>query len=220
MVGAARQSNPRLRGTSGARRAAQPREHAALSDSALGQLIRARREELDLRLVDLAKATGLSMSFLSQLERGLTNPSLNSLVAIAEALNTSSHALLSAVDHAADEIDSTPPGGGSIAPFDGGFARALLHGPRPLQPLEITGGYLEYPEHFSYHSCPELVYVCDGHFVWELENHGTHELHPGSTLYFGANVGHRWRIVDPAIKNRILLIVVGDAESVHPGFHQ
>jgi transcriptional regulator with XRE-family HTH domain len=51
-----------------------------------GSLIRKIRKAQNLSLVELAKKTGLSLSFLSQLERGKTNPSINALRKIANAL--------------------------------------------------------------------------------------------------------------------------------------
>lgn len=52
----------------------------------IGQKIRKRRSDFGLSLRDLAKKTGLTASFLSQIERGIISPSLNSLRKIAEAL--------------------------------------------------------------------------------------------------------------------------------------
>jgi transcriptional regulator with XRE-family HTH domain len=54
----------------------------------LGARIKARRSELDLSLRDLAAATRLSATFLSNLERGLANPTLDSLRRVSNALNT------------------------------------------------------------------------------------------------------------------------------------
>jgi transcriptional regulator with XRE-family HTH domain len=53
-----------------------------------GSIIRRTRKALKMKLMDLAEKTGLSLSFISQVERGLTNPSVNSLRKIALALNT------------------------------------------------------------------------------------------------------------------------------------
>ncbi|NIN00375.1 MAG: helix-turn-helix domain-containing protein [candidate division Zixibacteria bacterium] len=39
-----------------------------------GSIIRRIRKSQDLTLANLAKKTGLSLSFLSQVERGITNP--------------------------------------------------------------------------------------------------------------------------------------------------
>lgn len=51
-----------------------------------GAQIRARRKELGLSLEELAQRTGLTASFLSLVERDMSNPSLESLRHIAEAL--------------------------------------------------------------------------------------------------------------------------------------
>ena len=55
----------------------------------LPQMLRRRRKELGLSLRDLATRSGLSASFLSQLERGIVEPSLSSLKRIAKALRMS-----------------------------------------------------------------------------------------------------------------------------------
>jgi len=52
----------------------------------IGLKIRKRRIVYGLSLRDLAAKTNLTASFLSQIERGITNPSLNSLRRVAESL--------------------------------------------------------------------------------------------------------------------------------------
>jgi transcriptional regulator with XRE-family HTH domain len=59
-----------------------------MNDS-LGERIRSMREKRGQSLKQLALATGLTQSFLSQVERELTSPSVASLRKIAEALGTS-----------------------------------------------------------------------------------------------------------------------------------
>ena len=56
--------------------------------SPLGQRLRRRRKALSLTLKDVADGAGLSVGFISQVERGLTAPSLSSLVSIARVLRT------------------------------------------------------------------------------------------------------------------------------------
>lgn len=51
-----------------------------------GAIIRRNRKAQNMKLVDLADKTGLSLSFISQIERGLSNPSINSMRKIAVAL--------------------------------------------------------------------------------------------------------------------------------------
>jgi transcriptional regulator with XRE-family HTH domain len=52
----------------------------------LGHSIRARRQELGLSLRELAGRVGLTASFLSQIERDLASPSIESLRKISDAL--------------------------------------------------------------------------------------------------------------------------------------
>ena len=52
----------------------------------LGQRLKKRRSELGFSLRELAGQTDLTAAFLSQVERGVSNPSLNSLQSIAGAL--------------------------------------------------------------------------------------------------------------------------------------
>lgn len=52
----------------------------------LGERIRLRRQQMDISLQELANRTGLTASFLSQVERDVTEPSISSLRRIAGAL--------------------------------------------------------------------------------------------------------------------------------------
>ncbi len=63
-------------------------------DSLIGQKLKQRRDELNLSLRALAAQTGLSAAFLSQIECGKSNPSLNSLQRIAKSLGVPLHFFL------------------------------------------------------------------------------------------------------------------------------
>ena len=60
----------------------------------LGEFIRTERQMADLSLRRLAELTNVSNAYLSQIERGLHQPSIRVLRAIAEALNLSADTLL------------------------------------------------------------------------------------------------------------------------------
>lgn len=60
----------------------------------IGSKIKERRIELNLSLRDLGEKTGLTASFLSQIENDLTEPSINSLQKIATALKVPMFAFL------------------------------------------------------------------------------------------------------------------------------
>jgi transcriptional regulator with XRE-family HTH domain len=74
---------------------------------ALGALIRARRGASGLSLRDLAERTKVSNAYLSQIERGLHEPSLSVLGAIAVALEVPLATLLARAG-VLDEDDDRP----------------------------------------------------------------------------------------------------------------
>jgi transcriptional regulator with XRE-family HTH domain len=61
---------------------------------ALGSFIRTQRKLADLSLRELAEMTEVSNPYLSQLERGLHQPSVRVIKSIADALNVSAETLL------------------------------------------------------------------------------------------------------------------------------
>src|SRR4051794_7125209 len=81
----------------------------------LGELIRRHRELQELSMRQLASMVGISNPYLSQIERGLREPSERVLEAIAGGLETSADALADQAgwirhrDHAADHEDVEPP---------------------------------------------------------------------------------------------------------------
>jgi transcriptional regulator with XRE-family HTH domain len=86
--------------------------------TALGEFIRSQRRLANLSLRELAERTNVSNPYLSQIERGMHEPSVRVLRSIARALNVSAETLLSqagliergdgsaADDHVAPETES------------------------------------------------------------------------------------------------------------------
>ena len=68
-------------------------EESATSGNLLGSFIRAQRQMANLSLRELSAMTEVSNPYLSQIERGLSEPSARVLKAIAQALNLSAEAL-------------------------------------------------------------------------------------------------------------------------------
>ena len=78
---------------------------------ALGAFIRTQRQMANLSLRQLADLTSLSNPYLSQVERGLHEPSVRVLKAISDALNVSAETLLAQaglVDAVVGEKASAP----------------------------------------------------------------------------------------------------------------
>jgi transcriptional regulator with XRE-family HTH domain len=68
-------------------------EESAQTSNLLGSFIRAQRQMANLSLRELSAMTEVSNPYLSQIERGLSEPSARVLKSIAEALNLSAEAL-------------------------------------------------------------------------------------------------------------------------------
>lgn len=172
---------------------------AAVDDDAaagarLGGHIRRLRHERGLTLVQLATATDLSHPFLSQLERGLAQPSLSTLRRVALALETSPIELIAASYAPPDglgDVEVHRRGEGAIdASFAAAASRMLVTGPRPIHPLEVTGDNAEPSDAYT-HAEDEFVYVIEGEVIVELA--GTaRKLRPGDSAYYAGGVAHRW----------------------------
>jgi transcriptional regulator with XRE-family HTH domain len=85
----------------------------AQTTEALGAFIRSQRELAQLSLRQLAEMTTLSHPYLSQVERGVHQPSVRVLKLLSEALNVSAETLLVQAgllerdDQAANDADMT-----------------------------------------------------------------------------------------------------------------
>ncbi|MDO5681776.1 MAG: helix-turn-helix transcriptional regulator [Propionibacteriaceae bacterium] len=72
-----------------------PRPESLLNSPSMGSFIRAQRQLSAMSLRQLAALSNVSNAYLSQIERGLHQPSLKVVRSIAEALNISTEYLLS-----------------------------------------------------------------------------------------------------------------------------
>lgn len=85
--------------------------------NALGDFIRAQRQLAKLSLREMAAMTSVSNAYLSQVERGLHQPSIKVLHSIADALQLSTEQLLKqagwASANAAAPAATPAPGGGT-----------------------------------------------------------------------------------------------------------
>jgi transcriptional regulator with XRE-family HTH domain len=175
----------------------------------LGARIRQLRKVRGLTLVQLATATELSHPFLSQLERGLAQPSLGSLRRIAVALETSPIELIAASEEplGSTDIELRRAGSGAVPEgFAAGTARMLTHGARPFHPMEVTSDAVAPGASFT-HDEEEFLYVVEGNVVVELSGE-TYPLGPGDAIYYGGGVSHRWWSSDGA-PYRLLVVKEG-----------
>ncbi|MEU0736593.1 helix-turn-helix domain-containing protein, partial [Streptomyces lavendulocolor] len=100
----------------------------------VGVAVRRRRRAMALTLAAVAERSGLSVPFLSQIENERARPSERSLQQIADALDTTTVALLDAADPArtVDVVRATDDPGRP-------GARALVRGQHQMHAEEFTG---------------------------------------------------------------------------------
>ncbi len=79
-------------------------EHLDYQKRILGEFIKSRRKLAQLSLRELAERANISNPYLSQIERGLHEPSVRILKAISKALNVSLGSLLSQLGHSEESV--------------------------------------------------------------------------------------------------------------------
>jgi transcriptional regulator with XRE-family HTH domain len=168
----------------------------APSNDSLGHRLQTRRKSAGLSLRELASKADLTASFISQIERGQTNPSIDSLRRIAEALQVSMLYFLS--DHT--PLPSRLPKTRSLA-----YAPVVRANTRPQLTLPVSGvtyelltpGLSHKMEAVGGRLAPgtgnvarrlrepteEFIYVISGVLCVGLDS-GEHTLNPGDSIYF------------------------------------
>jgi transcriptional regulator with XRE-family HTH domain len=82
----------------------------------LGAFIRAQRQLADLSLREMAALSRISNAYLSQVERGLHQPSLTVLRAIADALGLTTEQLLAKAGWTTQPAPAEAPAGAPVEP--------------------------------------------------------------------------------------------------------
>jgi transcriptional regulator with XRE-family HTH domain len=91
----------------------------------LGGFIRSQRQLANLSLREMARLTDVSNAYLSQIERGLHQPSVRVLRSLADALNVSAETLLTQAGLIEDD-EADPTGAPNAAPGTARTVAAIL----------------------------------------------------------------------------------------------
>jgi transcriptional regulator with XRE-family HTH domain len=179
----------------------RPGETATGPAERMGSRIRELRHTDGLTLVQLAQRTGLSHSFLSQVERGLAQPSMSSLHRIAQALRTTQDKLIAGdvAEDAGPPVALLRADEGVTLPLaDHGSlssARQLPAEPGSFYPTEFVIDGRAFAE-FYRHEGNEFLYLAEGAVEVELDQDPGERLFtlgPGDSLRYPGHVPHRWR---------------------------
>ena len=164
-----------------------PAERAVLP----GQRFRRLRARRGLSLAQVARATGVSIGFLSALERGQMRSSVATLQRIAHYYRTN---ILSLFEAARENPRLVRPAERKILETTAGVRMELLAwGNTAMEPhlfrVKPNGGSGE-----SYaHEGEEFLHILRGEFEIWLSNNEHYRLKTGDSLYFESSTPHRWR---------------------------
>ena len=170
---------------------------AAAAETAVnpGQRFRRLRTRRHLSLAQVARATGVSVGFLSALERGQMRSSIATLRRIARFYRTN---ILSLFEPARDNPRLVRANQRKILETTPEVRMELLAwGNTAMEPhlfrIKPGGGSGE-----SYsHEGEEFLHVLRGNFEIWLDGKEHYELRPGDSLYFESSTPHRWRNPGP-----------------------
>jgi DNA-binding transcriptional MerR regulator/uncharacterized RmlC-like cupin family protein len=156
-----------------------------------GQRFRRLRARRGLSLAQVARATGVSIGFLSALERGQMRSSVATLQRIAHYYRTN---ILSLFEAARENPRLVRPAERKILETTAGVRMELLAwGNTAMEPhlfrVKPNGGSGE-----SYtHEGEEFLHILRGEFEIWLSSNEHYRLKTGDSLYFESSTPHRWR---------------------------
>jgi transcriptional regulator with XRE-family HTH domain len=161
-----------------------------------GKVIRDLRMQRDLTLRDLARDSGCSISFLSQIERDLVSPSVANLKKIADALGITMASFF--IDDEA-QGDSLVVRRDQRVRFSSSASRVVYESLKPrgvnsvLEPLyQILEKGACSGDRSNVHLGEEFVIVLKGQVEISLDGR-TLILGEGDSAVYNSNIPHRWR---------------------------
>lgn len=160
----------------------------------VGSRLRQLRQERDMSMRALARASGLSTNALSMIERGRTSPSVSTLYKISEALGVPITAFFR-IEPPKQEIVFRKSDDRRRVPFPRGMWEGLggesfVGGLEPfLLTLEVGASSGRFG---MLHSGHEFVFCLEGTLEYEVEDQ-RYLLEAGDSLLFAAQLRHRWR---------------------------
>lgn len=164
-------------------------------ERAIGEQVRALRQQHNLSVADLAAAAGMSQGAISKIENGQTSASLTALQSIAGALGVPISSLFDAYEQKHD-CSYVPAGKGVMIERRGtkvGHLYNLLGHARSndliMEPYLITLREDAEPYTGFLHSGLEFVHMLTGNLVYR---HGdrSYDLHAGDSLMFDPGALH------------------------------
>ncbi len=167
---------------------------------AIGKRIRALRRRKEWTLQDLAANCGLSVGFLSQVERGISSLSIVSLQAISKSLDVFPSELFLKQEAPLltenEEVSLVTKAGDQLHIQIGNYpiTYQYLSGEFPNRIIEVLIN--EFPANYRHplapHKGEEFGYVLEGHLTLKIEE-DEYSLEPGDSYHFLASKPHSYQ---------------------------
>ena len=170
---------------------------AAAISRTIGRRVRASRTELGWTLDQLAARSGVSRRMLINVEQGVTNPSIATLLRLSDALGIGLPALVDTADDGAETV--VVHRDGAIAPMwtsDAGGSAIMVAGTAPPDVSELWDWRLgpgdEHRSEAHRAGTRELMHVLSG-IVQLVVGEEEHRLKAGDSASFDGGVAHSYR---------------------------
>lgn len=146
------------------------------------------RQRAGLTLEDLARATGLTRSYVSKIERGLSSPSVGVAIKLAQALDTPVEQLFGATSSSqAVSITRNPGATGANGPR----IVAGIEGDHRMIAFVLTPGRQKASKpRMNDHKGEEILYVLSGEAQLHIAGRTEH-LRAGDCAQFDGSIPHR-----------------------------
>jgi transcriptional regulator with XRE-family HTH domain len=179
------------------------------------------RREQGYTLKDLAEKSGLSPTYLSQIERGMSNPSIGTLKKIANAMNITFVSLLGFEEtdpdvkesdgnrHQYPEVCVVKKEKRKMLVYPGGLKKAFLLTPDLRRQLEVLLTYEapqpENDDDWYEHEGEEFGFIIEGRYEVTVEGQ-TYILEEGDSIYFPSRLPHKMRCIGKRTAKTIWVI--------------
>lgn len=157
----------------------------------LGGLIRQRRKKLSMTMQDLATTAGVSVGYVSQIERDMAVPSLGTLAQIADALSVEVEYFVKSQK----PTDAISWAEGRQQFFMGGSSVRYEAVTNQYPGSEISSFILNVPAGYASetvsHEGEEIIFVLEG-MIHQVLDGQTFEMRSGDCLHFDGATPHSW----------------------------
>ncbi len=176
-----------------------PKGKDTAGKSPLGEQLRMRRKALKMTLKEVAERSSVSAGFISQIERGLTTPSLTSLTNVCRTLDldVSKFFNFSSPKEQKETNESGHLFGlGQVTPDVVTYERLTASFPNNVLRATFIHEPAGYRSEAMSHEGEEIFYIVSGELTLEVSGQPT-VLREGDTAHFPSRLSHRtWNHTD------------------------